>query len=107
MKRCSKCKKEKAVDQFHKNRSAKDGYCGWCKSCQLQSSNRYAQSIRGKAIVRRYQRSEQGKAALKRNCRNQYRYYPQKTGARMMVNGAILCGIVFSPKGMLSLLAYP
>lgn len=32
---CSKCKEEKSVDDFHKNRSKPDGLAGECKICIL------------------------------------------------------------------------
>lgn len=32
-KKCSKCETEKLLTEFHKNRSKKDGYANWCKSC--------------------------------------------------------------------------
>ena len=34
LKRCSKCRIEKPVEEFHKNRSAKDGYNNQCKACR-------------------------------------------------------------------------
>lgn len=33
MKRCNKCKKEKNIGLFHKNRSSSDGHQRWCKDC--------------------------------------------------------------------------
>lgn len=33
MKFCASCKQEKTFDLFHKNKSRKDGYNGFCKSC--------------------------------------------------------------------------
>ena len=34
MKKCFKCKQEKEINLFYKNRSTKDGYSGICKQCQ-------------------------------------------------------------------------
>ncbi len=34
LKRCTKCKKEKRVSSFHKDRNRKDGLNPWCKECK-------------------------------------------------------------------------
>lgn len=34
LKRCSKCKQEKSVDDFHHDRQKPDGYCMCCKECR-------------------------------------------------------------------------
>lgn len=34
MKRCSKCKKEKSLSKFYKNKNKKDGLDYWCKECK-------------------------------------------------------------------------
>lgn len=34
MKKCSKCKEQKPRDEFHNNRSMKDGKEYWCKPCR-------------------------------------------------------------------------
>jgi 5-methylcytosine-specific restriction endonuclease McrA len=41
MKICSKCKKEKNVDYFSKNRATKDGFQSNCKECCNKSSSEY------------------------------------------------------------------
>lgn len=33
LKRCSKCREEKSIDHFHKNKLRKDGYSCYCKTC--------------------------------------------------------------------------
>lgn len=34
MKRCSRCKKEKQLDNFRKNKRYKDGFFSWCAECE-------------------------------------------------------------------------
>lgn len=41
MKRCSKCGEEKPLDEFYKNRSAKDGLTVWCKPCDKTAAAAY------------------------------------------------------------------
>lgn len=36
MKRCTRCREEKPIDQFHRNRSRGDGWSVWCKACVSQ-----------------------------------------------------------------------
>lgn len=38
MKKCNRCKQEKATTEFYKNRGQKDGLCGCCKTCSKQHS---------------------------------------------------------------------
>ena len=33
MKICGNCQEKKSYENFHKNKSTKDGYQGWCKVC--------------------------------------------------------------------------
>lgn len=53
---------QKSLDQFHKDRSKKDGLCLQCKSCR----SKYAQSEKGKAVFKKYQQSEKGIVVRKR-----------------------------------------
>lgn len=41
MKRCYKCKEEKPLDQFYRNRSAKDGHQSRCKDCHRTWAHGY------------------------------------------------------------------
>ena len=60
---CSTCKKEKNIDEFHKNKTKKDGMAYQCKACKKL----YEQSEAGKRAHRKYNRkynkTEKGKAA--------------------------------------------
>lgn len=41
MKRCSRCKKEKSLEYFHKCSSGTQGVQGYCKDCQRESGRTY------------------------------------------------------------------
>lgn len=41
LKRCPKCKTEKELSDFSKNKNAKDGVGGWCKVCKRADRDRY------------------------------------------------------------------
>ena len=41
MKTCSKCTTDKAVSEFHRNKTAKDGLHNWCKVCCKQYRKKY------------------------------------------------------------------
>ena len=62
MRRCSRCKELKSVDEFGKDRSRKDGLTGRCKGCMKE----YQQSDNGKAAQRKYRQSDSGKVAHKK-----------------------------------------
>ena len=36
LKICSKCKKEKPLSEYHKNKTQPDGYHNWCKKCLIE-----------------------------------------------------------------------
>lgn len=41
LKRCCKCKEEKELKCFNKNRSKKDGYASYCKDCKKEEAKKY------------------------------------------------------------------
>lgn len=43
MKKCNKCKNEKPLNQFIKNKQCKSGYAGTCKECQNLYSKKWKQ----------------------------------------------------------------
>ena len=45
-KKCSKCKEVKAVDEFQKNKSSKDGLRSQCKVCTSERSRKYYEENR-------------------------------------------------------------
>lgn len=38
---CLQCKKKKAKNEFHKDRSTKDGLARWCKECKADAAKKY------------------------------------------------------------------
>lgn len=38
-KKCSKCGEVKPVGEFYRNKTSKDGFCRYCKICDLKTSN--------------------------------------------------------------------
>jgi hypothetical protein len=44
LKGCSKCRLEKHVSKFSKNKSTKDGLSTWCKSCKSAGKKKYYQA---------------------------------------------------------------
>ena len=97
MKRCSRCKIEKELDEFNKSKSTKDGLQNMCKLCQKQYQKEYQKQY--------YQLNrEKKKQYFQRNKekRNQYtnQYYhrnPEKNKARNMLNNAVKSGKVHKP----------
>lgn len=47
MKTCTKCKKEKSLSEFHKDRSKKTGFDPRCKECIKNYKQKYHQTIIG------------------------------------------------------------
>jgi hypothetical protein len=59
---CPKCKKEKLLEEFYKNRARADGYNSHCKCC----AKFYEQSPKGKFARKKYLNSPKGKFANKK-----------------------------------------
>lgn len=49
MKTCSKCKQEKELSDFYKNKSQKDGYQNCCKACMNTINNNWQKQNKEKA----------------------------------------------------------
>lgn len=53
MKTCGKCQEKKPYEDFHKNKSTKDGYQGWCKIClkaKILAGQKKPESHRSKKV---------------------------------------------------------
>ena len=44
MKICSRCKTEKSVSEFHKDKNKKDGLNNICKMCAIEKGKKYRQA---------------------------------------------------------------
>lgn len=47
-KRCAKCREEKPLSEFHRNRALADGLCHYCKPCTCANSKKYSALYREK-----------------------------------------------------------
>lgn len=52
-KKCSACKKIKSIEDFHNNRSEKDGKMRWCKKCNLERVRVYQKNNPKKYVYTR------------------------------------------------------
>lgn len=79
---CSKCKEEKSITEFHKNKNHKDGLAHWCKECCKEYHKKYYQENREKLLKQSKEYSRE--------------YYQKKKAfvINYKVNkGCIVCGI--------------
>lgn len=42
MKKCTRCQKRLKVENFHRDKSIKDGLASWCKPCTKEYDREYA-----------------------------------------------------------------
>lgn len=84
MKKCSKCKIEKSLEEFHKNKKMKDGHSYVCKECT---------KIENDKACEKYRSSSKGvKMARKRWLKFKYNITPEDY-ANMLEKQQGLCGI--------------
>ncbi len=64
---CTKCKKEKPLLSFGKDKKSKDGLNYWCKECNLIAMNSYKINNLEKLLEskRKYNNSDEGKKKIK------------------------------------------
>jgi 5-methylcytosine-specific restriction endonuclease McrA len=95
LKTCSKCGETKPLDEFNKNRNAKDGRNSYCKICHRSEAIRYERELRVKdpdrvrekhkkyedshqEEIREYQRQRYVKNKAEINARNSDWYYANR-----------------------------
>ena len=95
MKRCCRCKIEKELDEFSRDKSSKDGLQNKCKICQKQwyqlnkeKKKQYYQLNREK--IREY--SQLNKEKINQNKNQYYHRNPEKQKARQKLNYAVRSG---------------
>lgn len=110
MKPCSKCKQNKQLSEFHKNRSKNDGFQDYCKSCDkirlreylktakgkaanLKAVKNYQETVKGKVAHRRYKQSRKGRAAQKLFREHHQNYIK----AIRSINSAVIAGKLSRP----------
>jgi hypothetical protein len=60
---CNRCKLEKPLSEFHKDKSKKDGYGTLCKDCKNKANSLYSMTDKGIARLKRYRQTEKYKEA--------------------------------------------
>jgi len=88
-KKCSRCKNKKSVDEFHKNKSTKDGYHQYCKECNSNDKKK------------RYQVDEGYRTRAKTNqIRVKYGLSPEDIELKLIKqnNRCAICGEEFKSK---------
>ena len=87
MKTCSKCKEQKPLDEFYRNRRTKDGKASWCKECHRARSREYGRTHREEVnrnvAIWRSRHPERTKQQAREASR---RYYYKKTGREVPEN---------------------
>jgi len=75
VRRCTKCREVKSIDEFHKDRTRPGGIVPWCKACAKEfktegagkaAQRKFDASKRGRKAKARYSRTDQGKEARAR-----------------------------------------
>jgi hypothetical protein len=98
MKTCSKCKQDKQLSEFYKEKRTKDGRTSECKKCFGIRCKNYIQTEQGREVHRRasskYEKSEKGKVVRKKICIRHSK--ARKAGSA--VNGAIQSGLIPNAK---------
>jgi len=65
MKKCTKCKEEKLLEEFNKDKSRKDGYAYVCKKCNIERSKNYEKKYPEKVKEQQRQYREKNKDIIK------------------------------------------
>jgi len=92
-KRCSTCKETKPLDEFSREKRAKDGRRSQCKVCASALQKVYDQTEKRKATKKAYFQTDKGKAAMARYKETN----PEKIKAKDIVNNAIKAGKLSKP----------
>lgn len=78
---CSKCKLEKLLTEFSKNKLCKDGLQAWCKLCKQEHMREYIKSDEYKLTRLKYRQSEHGKL-IKQEYQHKRRALKKQSGGK-------------------------
>jgi hypothetical protein len=78
MKKCRKCEKEKALNNFSKWKSGKDGLSHYCKECVSKKSKEYFDKNREEILRRQKEQRLNNPERFKKNNRETYARYKEK-----------------------------
>ncbi len=87
MKTCSKCKEQKPLSEFHKQRKSPDGLAWYCKKCKQEQAREWRRSPSGLDTEKRRNKS------LARYAQIKSRYGLDKHGYHALIDGAGHCQI--------------
>ena len=59
---CTKCKKEKSTDNFHRDKNRNDGYFPWCKVCVSIGTKKYRENNKEKVTEAKKQHRKKNRA---------------------------------------------
>ena len=97
---CPKCKKEKHINLYHRNKTKKDGLCYSCKECVSQYDKRYRQRNLEKATAQKkaYYQAHKEKSSLygkKSNLKRKYNMTLEQYDQMFETQGGVcaICGL--------------
>ena len=100
-KKCPRCNDTKAISEFHKNRSNKDGLQSCCKTC----GSNYKKTEKGKITHRKsnekYRNSVKGKIAHRLTDKRFSVRHPNQRKAKHAINNTIQAGKLISSRFLL------
>jgi hypothetical protein len=98
-KQCSKCKQTKDSNEFHRDKSTKDGLKCWCKKCcaacqktkkgkeaARRADIKYYKTKKGKEAITKYQNSKKGKEVRRRAEKKYTKNHPYRIWAKNTLN---------------------
>lgn len=95
---CTKCRSEKDITCFNKNRSTKDGLNYWCKPCNVVAAAKWASENREtyRAQKRRNQQSKTRRGIKQTGGHS--KASPERLRIKNMVSNAVRDGKLIKPK---------
>lgn len=95
-KRCSKCKQNKPVSEFYRNRARKDGHLEQCKSCRKVYDKQFNRTEHRQAYLKKYYKeyfqNDENKASQRCAVNKYQKRHPEHQKARDAVKFAVRSG---------------